>query len=78
MPELSELQTFDAGPTVESAFTETVDMAWWIQELKNGRGTQFDPGLVDVMLARLTMGKIIYIQSVQKNMHTQIIAGKRV
>ena len=49
--------TFDAM-TVNRVYRKQLDMAYVIQELKNGRGTQFDPGLVDVMLALIDNGKI--------------------
>mgnify|MGYP002668449068 CR=1 FL=1 len=40
--------TFDAM-TANRVYRKQLDMAYVIQELKNGRGTQFDPGLVDVL-----------------------------
>lgn len=49
--------TFDAM-TANRVYRKQLDMANVIQELKNGRGTQFDPGLVDVMLGLIDNGKI--------------------
>ena len=49
--------TFDAM-TANRVYRKQLDMAYVIQELKNGRGTQFDPGLVDVMLGLIDNGKI--------------------
>lgn len=45
-------------------------MTYVIQELKNGRGTQFDPGLVDVMLGLIDNGKIDICSLYKEHTHT--------
>ena len=49
--------TFDAM-TANRVYRKQLDMDYVLQELKNGRGTQFDPKLVDVMLGLIECGKI--------------------
>lgn len=60
--------TFDAM-TVNRVYRKQLDMAYVIQELKNGRGTQFDPGLVDVMLALIDNGKIDICSLYKEHVH---------
>ena len=61
--------TFDAM-TANRVYRKQLDMAYVIQELKNGRGTQFDPGLVDVMLGLIDNGKIDICSLYKEHAHT--------
>ena len=61
--------TFDAM-TANRVYRKQLDMAYVIQELKNGRGTQFDPGLVDVMLGLIDNGKIDICSLYKEHTHT--------
>ena len=61
--------TFDAM-TANRVYRKQLDMAYVIQELKNGRGTQFDPGLVDVMLGLIDNGKIDICSLCKEHTHT--------
>lgn len=61
--------TFDAM-TVNRVYRKQLDMTYVIQELKNGRGTQFDPGLVDVMLGLIDNGKIDIYSLYKEHTHT--------
>ena len=49
--------TFDAM-TANRVYRKQLDMDYVIGELKIGRGTQFDPKLVDIMLRLIDEGKI--------------------
>ncbi len=49
--------TFDAM-TANRVYRKQLDMDYVIGELKRGRGTQFDPKLVDIMLRLIDEGKI--------------------
>ena len=48
---------FDAM-TANRVYRKALDMDYVIQELKNCAGTQFDPGLVDILLELIENGKI--------------------
>ena len=56
--------------TANRVYRKQLDMAYVIQELKNGRGTQFDPGLVDVMLGLIDNGKIDICSLYKEHTHT--------
>ena len=49
--------TFDAM-TANRVYRKQLDMDYVLNELKKGRGTQFDPELVDIMLRLIADGKI--------------------
>lgn len=68
--------TFDAM-TANRVYRKQLDMAYVIQELKNGRGTQFDPGLVDVMLGLIDNGKIDICSLYKEHTHTDHSREKR-
>lgn len=57
--------TFDAM-TANRVYRKQLDMDYVLNELKKGRGTQFDPELVDIMLRLIADGKID-IQSLYEN-----------
>ena len=57
--------TFDAM-TANRVYRKQLDMDYVINELEKGRGTQFDPELVDIMLRLIADGKID-IQSLYEN-----------
>lgn len=57
--------TFDAM-TANRIYRKQLDMDYVLNELEKGRGTQFDPELVDIMLRLIADGKID-IQSLYEN-----------
>ena len=57
--------TFDAM-TANRVYRKQLDMDYVLNELEKGRGTQFDPELVDIMLRLIADGKID-IQSLYEN-----------
>ena len=44
--------------TANRIYRKQMDFGYVLNEMKNGRGTQFDPQIVDIMLRLIDEGKI--------------------
>ena len=54
--------------TANRVYRKKLDLEYVIEELKKGRGTQFDPKLTDIMLELIDDGTIDIKQIYGKNM----------